>query len=253
MSIVRRYTGWERLTWRHPEWWSVALSAAAWLLLAVMTDSPGGGQATPLHHHHGQSVTAPGRGIGTAWVTPAAGWLLMIAAMMVPMVLGSVRATAARSMWRRRSRAIAGFLLGYVGMWFIAGLLILALLDALELDKRFSSPALAAAGFAAAAAWQLTPVKRRALWSCHRTAPLAPRGWKADGDCIRYGWTIGGRCVVSCWALMLACLLAGHGLVPMGIVAVTGAGERYLKRPTPRGYALFLAGFALVYATFALG
>jgi hypothetical protein len=46
-----------------------------------------------------------------------------------------------------------------------------------------------------AAGWQLTPGKRRALYACHRAAPLAAAGWRADRDCVSYGLSIGSSCV----------------------------------------------------------
>ena len=146
--------------------------------------------------------------------------------------------TARRSLWYRRDRAIGGFLVSYLGPWLLIGLFASAPAAALSLDGRSYLPALAALGFAVAAAWQLTPIRRRALWSCHRTAPLAPHGWRADRDCIRYGWEIGRSGLVSCWAMM--------------DVGFIGATERYATRPRRPVIAGALAGLALVYATLAL-
>jgi predicted metal-binding membrane protein len=194
-----------RVAWRHPEWWSLAASAAAWLALAL--------GASAGHH-------------ASAWDS-ASRWLLMIVAMMVPLVLGSVRVAAERSLWRRRDRAMALFIVGYLAPWLPVGLLASALAAHVPLE----SPAVAAAAFGVAAAWQLTPMKRRALLACHRTAPLAPRGWRADRDCLRYGSMIGQSCLVGCWALMLACHLAGHGITTMACVGAVGVVERYIARP----------------------
>ncbi len=60
--------------------------------------------------------------IAVAIVVEIAAWMLMVVAMMFPLVIGSVRTVAARSLWRRRHRAIAGFLTGYAGAWFLVGL-----------------------------------------------------------------------------------------------------------------------------------
>jgi predicted metal-binding membrane protein len=51
-------------------------------------------------------------------------WLVMTVAMMVPLTVASIRTTAARSLWSRRERAVAGFLLGYLGPWLIAGMAV---------------------------------------------------------------------------------------------------------------------------------
>lgn len=198
-----------RLFWRYPEWWCVALSAAAWLALL-----PGQGHA---HHHHAQASVA----------SQLLQWLAMVAAMMYPLVLDPVRVTAARSLWKRRHRAIAGFLLGYTGIWMLVGICIS---QAASVLPSGSSLALAG-GFALAAAWHFTPIRRRATRACHRTIPIAPEGWRAGRDCIRYGWTVGKSCVASCWALMLACALAGHSFNVMVTVFLIGAFDRYAAHP----------------------
>jgi predicted metal-binding membrane protein len=184
-----------RIAWRHPEWWALAIAACAWMAMLQ----------PHAHHSHGAFAL----------------WVLMTLAMMVPMVVLPMRTAAERSLWRRRHRAIAGFLIGYLACWAIVGILIA------RIELRFG----AAIAFAIAAAWQLTPQKRRALTACHRTMPLAPRGWRADRDCIRYGLRIGARCVISCWALMLACVLTGHALLATRFVTTILLYERDTRRP----------------------
>ena len=56
---------------------------------------------------------------------------------------------------------------------------------------------------------------RRAAIRCRRSAPLAPRGWRADRDAARFGARIGASCVVSCWATMGAVVALGHHAVVM--------------------------------------
>ena len=238
-AISLRQPLWERLTWQHPEWWSVVLSAVAWILLIAR-----GSLASPTPdgmHHHGHTMAA------MAWPAEAATWMLMVVAMMVPLVLGNIRATAARSLWRRRDRAVASFIIGYITPWLGLGLALVPLATLRAPDSWLHGSRGAAFGLAVAAAWQLVPAKRRALWSCHRTAPLAPWGWRADRDCWRYGWMIGRRCVVSCWALMLACVLGGHSMTVMASASGVAAVERYLARPQERLLCGLLLGLALVY------
>ena len=83
----------------------------------------------------------------------------------------------------------------------------------------------------------------RGLNGCHRSIPLAPRGWRADRDCIRFGALIGTRCLVSCWALMLVCFASGHALAATAIVTGVGVGERFMGKPDRRvlGGVLFVA------------
>jgi hypothetical protein len=196
-----------RLLWRHPQWWSLVLCAAGW-----------GAMLRP-HAHHAR---------------PLVNWLFMTLAMMLPMVAASIATTAERSLWSRRHRAIAGFLAGFVFCWMLAGVAAL-----------FVPPSrgAAAVGFAVAGAWQLTRWKRIASAGCHRAMPLAPRGWRADRDCIRYGAVVGIWCIASCGAGMLACALTHHNLAAMLFLTCVGAIERYAFRPYPRalGAALFAA------------
>jgi hypothetical protein len=240
-----------RLAWRHPEWWSLAASAAAWGLIVARASSAARGPSSP-HGHHGTAALSL-HSHPSGWWPAALDWLLMIMAMMLPLVVEPIRTAAARSLWARRHRAIAGFLLGYVTPWLLLGALAGGLIAAVGLRQRTSLPVAAAIAFAVAAAWQLTPIKRRALRWCHRTVPLAPSGWRADRDCLHFGWTIGCRCVVSCGALMMACLLGGHGILAMTGVATVGAAERFLPRADPRIWGVAVVGLAAVYAWGALG
>lgn len=191
-----------RIAWRYPEWWSLALAAGAWMLMIR-------GQGHHIHAH------GPATAIGN--------WMLMTVAMMLPMVSEQVRLTAERSLWRRRHRAMAGFIAGYLGCWALVG-------AAVSLIPVHPGARTAAIAFAVAGAWQLTRWKRRALVACHRAVPLAPRGWRADVSCMRFGWSNGRSCVISCWALMLACAMAGHALTAMAFLTTVGLAERYVVR-----------------------
>jgi hypothetical protein len=71
--------------------------------------------------------------------------------------------------------------------------------------------------------------------------PLAPRGWRADRDCLRYGWTVGRHCVMSCGIMMTACVLASHAFVAMAGVTAIAAVERRMPRLRPRVTASALA------------
>jgi predicted metal-binding membrane protein len=247
--VVNRWPALEAVVWRHPEWWSVVLSALAWLLLAAPAASGAGGVAGLHRHEAGPPSVAPGpAGSDLAWIPGVLSWLMMVVAMMVPLVLAQIRFTAARSLWRRRHRAIVGFLVGYLSLWLMVGLGAAALPAALGLDGWLRGPWAGALGFSVAAAWQLTPLKWRALRGCHRTMPLAPRGWQADRDCVRYGWLVGGQCLLSCWALMLACMLAGHGVLALAGVTIVTAAERYPRRPDQRVVCGLLASLGALHA-----
>jgi hypothetical protein len=192
-----------RLAWRYPQWWTMVLCMAAWATITIRSAQVG--------HQHGFALLD---------------WTLMVGAMMVPLVLDHVRLTAARSIWRRRHRAIAAFLAGYVAISLLAGAIVDVLLDVGNVGGSAGSLPMAAAAYALAAAWQLSPFRRRVLVSCQGTMPLAPQGWRANRDCLFYGWRVGYRCVMSCAGLMVACVLAGHGLIAITVTTLLARAER---------------------------
>jgi predicted metal-binding membrane protein len=208
VSGTRGFSLRERLAWRHPEWWSLALSAICWVALLTRTSSP----------HHAAHATGG-----------MAEWTLMVIAMMFPIVITPVRVTAERSLWRRRHRAIAEFLAGYVLVWLVVGAIAISVLTVVPLVSWLGRPLSTTLGLLLAAAWQFAPARRRALRACHRTAPLAGHGWRADRDCLVYGLTSGGRCVLTCGAMMLACLLSAHSIPVMGGATMVALTERALR------------------------
>ncbi len=195
----------ERVAWRHPEWWSLSLSGLSWIILLTRPRSP--------HAAHA--------------IGGLSDWTLMVLAMMLPLSIASIRVTAERSLWHRRHRAIAEFLAGYVLVWIVIGAMGVSTLTALPIVSWVGPELATILGLVAVAAWQFAPAKRRALRACHRTAPLAGRGWRADRDCVAYGLMSGGRCVVNCWPMMFACLLSGHSILVMVSVTIVGLAERY--------------------------
>lgn len=190
-----------RLTWRHPEWWSVALSIAAWIALL----------STPRHSLSHRSTA-----------TNLLSWLLMVVAMMFPLVAVQVRQTAFHSLWSRRHRAIGLFLGGYVVPWLAFGALVILIQRELAIDARAS----VIITIVIAVAWQMSPSKRRALRNCHRVMPLAPHGWRANWSCLKFGWRIGAACVCACWALMLVCAASDHSILTMCFVTMVAIQDR---------------------------
>jgi predicted metal-binding membrane protein len=188
---------------------------------------------------------------GRNWIADMVHWLVMVLAMMLPLVIDPIRGVAARSLWPRRHRAVGGFLLGYLSVWLVAGIVISLAIAEVRLDHHLRNLPAVAVAFAVAALWQLTPAKRWAIRACHKTLPIAPCGWRADRDCFRYGLMIGTSCLVSCWALMAACSMAGHSIAAMTFGASAGVAERYFLRPG-RGVLPFTASFAALRAAITL-
>ncbi len=212
--------------WTHPEWWTAALCAMAWVVMLL----------------HAGETAGHGMRHRMGFFPELACWMWMIVAMMLPIDLNAVRLTANRSLWRRRHRAIAGFLAGYLAPWLPLGFAVAALRQLTWTH----APVTAALCFAVAAVWQRTPMHRRALAACHRTQPLAPVGWRADLDCFRFGGIIGATCVSSSWLIMLACAFTGHSLIAMIAGMAIGFVERWSFAPRPHATVaatLALAGY----------
>ena len=228
-----------QLAWQYPEWWTLTLSGVSWAYLWAEGAAETGHVTTAAHMHQAGLGILPSQTI-----VRLGEWMIMVAAMMLPMVVGPIRVTARRSLWRRRHRAIAEFLAGYLAVWIAIGVFTVIVCGFLAFDP---GP-MAVAGFLVAAAWGWTAAHRRALAVCHRTVPLAPSGWRADVDCLRYGWTIGKHCAVSCWAVMFACALAGHAVDVMIVATLLMAAERYSYRPRVRITSVALVIVAASYA-----
>jgi hypothetical protein len=239
-------------TWRHPEWWVLALSALAWLETLALMSAPGS-RAGPATAMLGMAMTATSSSAhaSTLDAPTMGGWTLMVATMMLPLTIGPLRAVAERSLWRRRQRAIAEYLVGFLAVWLLAGVALVILRTALAMlgwpSVRASVWALPA-GLGLAAVWQLTPYKRRALRACHRAAPLAPSGARAVRDCVRYGVSGARSCLVSCGIVMAGLTLGRASPATMLLVAGVVVAECYAIRPR----ALLSAGALALVAVGAL-
>lgn len=162
----------------------------------------------------------------------AAGWALMLVAMMSPVLIPPVRHIRLRSFAHRRTRSIVLFVTGYAAIWMALGGVLMAI--ELEVDLLVSKPYLSAAGAVLIAlVWQLSPIKQRCLNRCHAHTEVAAFGAAADFDALRSGMTHGIWCTGSCWAWMLFSMLlpSGH-VVAMAIVTVLIFSER-LEQPRP--------------------
>jgi predicted metal-binding membrane protein len=189
----------------------------------------------------GADLGSHAAGLGTA----APMWALMAVAMMLPAAIPAVRHVAVNSLYWRRRRAVAEFLLVFLGVWIVFGVLVIGALR--TLPAAGSGLALAL-GLALAAAWQLTPLKARALRACHDSSPLPPYGWRASAGVARFGLRNGGACLASCWALMLTMALSGGARLAWmaALTAIVLAEKLTLKpRRTARRVALALAALAI--------
>jgi len=204
----------------------IAITAVAWIALASRAATEGHARA-----HGAQTGFAIGE------------WVVMVAAMMFPLILPSVRHAASHSLWPRRHRAIAVFLCGYSATWLLFGVAALGLFAAMDFAHHAWTLPL---GLALAAAWQFVPAKCRAARACHRTMPLAPSGLVADRDCLRYGWMVGVPCIITCWPLMATCAVSHNLPAMMGASLITSL-DRYAFRPRTRLTVAALSAMAIAF------
>jgi len=244
----------ETLAWR-PEWPIALLVALAWVLMLAgigATDGHGDAVLTVDHAHHGQGHGQP----STAGPTPLdglPGWALMSIAMMVPVTLPAVRHVGVNSLRIRRLRGMATYTAGYVAVWVAFGAVVLGALALLRSNLVVNERLLLVGALVVAAAWQLTPHKRRALFACRRTVPLPPIGRRADVACARYAVQQGMRCVISCWPLMTVMAVVGHAnLIWMVVLTALIVAEELplvgwrLSTPAAVGLALAAGLVAIV-------
>jgi predicted metal-binding membrane protein len=198
-------------------------SALAW---AVLLAGPSGLQTAthaPANHVHAGVMFAP-----------AAGWVLMLAAMMSPVLIHPLHHVRTRSLTHRRVRAMVLFVAAYAAIWIAPGGVLLAVSQALT-EAAPDSPMPAMSGLLVALLWQCSPVKQRCLNRCRVHPPLAAFGAAADLDTLRFGATHGLWCAGSCWAMMLAPMLMPHGhLVAMAVATLIVFSERLEQARPPR-------------------
>lgn len=251
-ALPRRVTVRDRLRVR-PQLVAEVVAVLAWTALFALHSGPVHDAAAGSLHAALHAVPAAATaGAGTVAGAVAAGlpgWVLMVAAMMVPSAIPAARHVAVNSLRRRRHRAVAEFLAAYLLVWTIAGVVALSVLWRWH-PGRWAVPV----ALAVAAAWQLTPYHRRWAADCHRTTPLPPTGRAAVRGTVRYGLRHGRACLGSCWALMavMAVATTGHLAWTVALGAATAA-QKLLVRPrrTARVVAAALAVAALGTAAVA--
>jgi len=154
----------------------------------------------------------------------AAGWTVMMAAMMLPSALPAVASFAGR-----RAGAPLLFAASYVAVWAVVGIVAFAAyrgiraadLGFLAWDR--AGAWIAGAAVVAAGLYELTPLKRRSLRRCRS----APHG----GSPFRKGLGHGLDCVGCSGALMAVLFVLGvMSLFWMALVAAAIFAEKVLPR-----------------------
>jgi predicted metal-binding membrane protein len=183
-----------------------AVAAAAVLVPLLARDG------APAHGDHHGSHTSD-----ESWLAGWSHWALMVVAMMLPVVAPYARRVAFGSLWRRRHRAIAWFVLGYLAIWLGAGI---ALTGAVAAAAPGAASPVVPVLLIGAAAWQVSRPRRRILRRCGALPPHALRGWRADRDCTANGLRYGIRCGLVCGPAMAAMALSGSPLLMAGVTTL---------------------------------
>ncbi len=243
-----------------------ALVAMAWAALWVWNASPygrflehgGWGDAGALA---ALCRAVPQGDIVVPAVLHAAGWVLMIAAMMLPTTLPLLdtfrRTVAGRAdAGRLTALVIAGFFVA----WMAFGLVAHAADAGLLLAARHYGALIAygwvigAAVLAGAGLFQFSALKYRCLEQCHTPFGFVVARWHGRApsrEAFRLGLDHGLFCVGCCWALMLVMFVVGIGSLGwMLVLAAAMAAEKNLpwgrRLRTPLGLGLLAWAGAIV-------
>jgi predicted metal-binding membrane protein len=167
--------------------------------------------------------------------------------MMLPLIGSPLLQIEMQVFARRRAAAKLLFASAYFLAWSAALSAALAVLLAL---RGAGAAAWAAEPllFVAAAAWQGTHLKRRALQACHRPGRFRAGGAGANADMRRFGLQHGAACIAACWTVMLPMLLGEHGLLPGLAATLVLFAERHEMRPQIRASQVILLLLALLTA-----
>lgn len=206
----------------------LVVTAFAWIAVLAWHVLPSGSQpsvsATGSHHHAGHVADQVSTHASHGSLPGSLGmWALMLVAMMAPLLIRPLRHVNARTLPRRRWRAMTLFVVAYAAVWMSGGLVLLTVTDALD-----GGAVAIATAVVAVLVWQVSPVKQRCLNRRHAHPPLAAFGRKADLDALRFGILHGLWCFGSGWALMaLPLVFDGAALVVMVIVSAWMWGEQF--------------------------
>lgn len=201
--------------------------------VAVLAWHAGAHHATPMARDGPPLTTL---GVAVMW------WTLMVIAMMFPLVADDAVRVCEAGLRSRRLPSLVAFLAGYLAVWVVIG--ALGISAASVLWPHGAPTAAVLAILLAAAAWQLTPVRRQTLTRCGGRPFVAVTGWRALGDCARHGLVSGRRCVITCGVAMLTMVLI-HSLIVMVVVSAVLYTERRVG-PNPDRRHNGVESFALV-------
>ncbi|HEX2755689.1 MAG TPA: DUF2182 domain-containing protein [Candidatus Limnocylindrales bacterium] len=185
------------------------------------------------------------------------GWLVMVAAMMLPASLPTIRQIeGVAAAFTRPRRVPASFLVAFAAVWALFGLAAF-LGDMVVHHVVDTTPWLGerpylieAAILALAGLYQFAPLKRRTLGECRDPGALVSAAALARGA-ARLGLRHGLACLGTSWALML--VMFGEGFGGLGWMVVLTAvmvdettGRRGHRTATVAGIVLLIAALSVL-------
>ena len=187
----------------HPRLTPLLLVLAASWLFVIFTHVTRNSHELTHHHFQPRSVAA--------LLAVVLTWQIMTLAMMGPSFLPAARYVAMNTL--QPARTVSAVLVGYSLLW--SGFLAAVMLGDLALQGATGhhgwltqhDTLLLVAVLLAAAAWQLTPLKRACLRSCRTGFVLPAKGYRADFGAVSFGFRHGLACVGSCGPMMLSMLV----------------------------------------------
>ncbi|MEO8468186.1 MAG: DUF2182 domain-containing protein [Chloroflexota bacterium] len=236
-----------------------AAIVGAWLILLTAEVT---GYARLLHH---DALIEEGPPLWIGVLLFLLSWQVLIAAMMLPASLPTIRLVGVAMARLTRPRlAEAAFLGAFALVWTIFGLLAFTgdfvlhhVVDATPwLAAR---PWLIEAGvLGLAGAYQFAPSKVRSLAACRHPGGLLTAAATPQRDSFQIGMEHGLACLGSGWALMLLMFAEGFGdLAWMGALTVLMAyevtGRQGERARRVAGFALLIVGLAVLSGPMASG
>lgn len=165
-------------------------------------------------------------------------WSAMVLAMAPPMLWREIGRLWRGSLRRTRTLSVAAFAAGYGVVWLVVGVVAVPLAAVLA-----TNAALIAVALVSALVWQCSPLRQRALNSCHRVPSLRTFGHEAMWDAASYGIRTGGACVATCGPIMVLVLMAAdYHLIAMAVASMLLTVERYGAPRRPAWRPPFVAG-----------
>ena len=206
--------------------------------IQVLSLGTGGGLATA--HHHAVVAT---RGTGGVWAGSLGivSFIVMVAAMMLPLLTAPLQYVLARTLPRRRGRHLF-LVVATQGLIWSAGMLVLQAAGSATRWLEAEPVLLLAAGAILVLVWEASPARQHCINRHHAHPPLAVHGRSADRSVLRYAVSHACWCLAACSAVMLVPQLTSRWQLPVMAVASAWMWTTMIDEPGPAVWSLRTRG-----------